>query len=134
MFHMQMSFGKPLVPHRLQIAEPYPHGHEGPTRCSAGRLQCLTSLSERRRNYSFKWSCQARLHVLAQVAKRLPVHPVQVLNAGFMNAAPCVVPLFSDALPLVLAGVGGYFSSAVAAIRKLPPLADGVEMFSLLSL
>ena len=72
--------------------------------------------------------------MLAQVAKRLPVHPVQVLNAGFTDAAPFVVPLFSDALPLVLAGVGGYFSSAVAAIRKLPPLADGVEMFDLLSL
>ena len=28
------------------LAEPYPHVPEGRTRCSAGRLQCLTSLSE----------------------------------------------------------------------------------------
>ena len=34
--------------------------------------------------------------------------PVKVTNAGLVHVAPCVVSLFSDALPLLLAGVGGY--------------------------
>ena len=34
--------------------------------------------------------------------------PVKVTNAGLVHVAPCVVSLFSDALPLLLAGVGGH--------------------------
>ena len=82
------------------LAEPYPHGPEGRTRCSPGKPQRLTSLSERR-EIVFKSTCQARAHVPVQVTSL----PVQVWIDGFMDVAPCVVPIFSDALPLLSTGV-----------------------------